>query len=112
MYKERDDLNYTLIINKDGNYSWRPLVLLHPILYVDLVNCLTKEDHWEELKKRFSEFKKDKNINCYSIPVEASKGSKRTDLGETILNWWEYFEQKSLAQNIKYQYCMFTDIAD
>ncbi|WP_148779515.1 RNA-directed DNA polymerase, partial [Enterococcus faecium] len=58
------------------------------------------------------EFKKDKNINCYSIPVEASKGSKRTDLGETILNWWEYFEQKSLAQNIKYQYCMFTDIAD
>ncbi|WP_435767197.1 RNA-directed DNA polymerase, partial [Enterococcus faecium] len=71
-----------------------------------------KEDHWEELKKRFSEFKKDKNINCYSIPVEASKGSKRTDLGETILNWWEYFEQKSLAQNIKYQYCMFTDIAD
>lgn len=111
-YKECDNLNYTLIINKDGKYSWRPLILLHPILYVDLINCITQKDHWEQLKKRFIEFQKDESISCYSIPIEASKDSKKTDIGETVLNWWEHFEQKSLAQNIEYQYCMFTDIAD
>lgn len=76
MYKERDDLNYTLIINKDGNYSWRPLVLLHPILYVDLVNCLTKEDHWEELKKRFSEFKKIKILTVILYLLKLPKVQK------------------------------------
>lgn len=112
IYQERDNLNYTLVMNKGGDYSWRPLVLLHPILYVDLVNCITTEKNWGELKNRFTEFQKDERIKCYSIPVEASDDSKKTDTGETILNWWENYEQVSLAQNIKYQYCMFTDITD
>ncbi len=111
-YKEREDLNYSLIMNKDSNYSWRPLMLLHPILYVDLVNHLTKEENWKEIQNRFIEFEKDERIKCYSLPVEASEDSKKTDTGETILNWWENIEQVSLTKNINFKYCMFTDIAD
>ena len=102
VYQARDDLNYTLIMNKDSNYSWRPLVLLHPILYVDLVNCITSKENWEEIQKRFDEFRQDDRIKCYSIPVQAPENSKKTDTGETILNWWENIEQVSLAQSIKY----------
>lgn len=111
-YKERDDLNYSLIMNKDSNYSWRPLTLLHPILYVDLVNHITKKDNWKELQDRFLNFRKDDRIKCYSIPIEATEDTRKTDVGETILNWWENIEQVSLTKNIKYKYCMFTDIAD
>src|SRR5699024_7477946 len=88
-YRERDDLNYSLIMNKDNNYSWRPLTLIHPILYVDLVNHITKKDNWEELQDRFLEFRKDDRIKCYSIPIESAEDTKKTDVGETILNWWE-----------------------
>lgn len=76
-YKERDDLNYTIIMNKNGHYSWRPLVLIHPILYVDLVNYITNKDNWNELLKRFEEFQNESNIKCYSIPLEATNQSKK-----------------------------------
>ncbi|GEN92354.1 hypothetical protein TKO01_24000 [Tetragenococcus koreensis] len=111
-YKERDDLNYTIIMNKNGHYSWRPLVLIHPILYVDLVNYITNKDNWNELLKRFEEFQNESNIKCYSIPLEATNQSKKTDTSETILNWWEHFEQESIVKSIDYQYAMFTDITD
>ena len=77
-YKECDNLNYTLIINKDGKYSWRPLILLHPILYVDLINCITQKDHWEQLKKRFIEnFKKMKVLAVILYPLKLPKILKR-----------------------------------
>lgn len=110
-YQERDDLNYTIVMSK-GEYSWRPLTLLHPVLYTDLVNYITKKANWQKIVNRFHEFQKNESIKCYSIPVEAKKDSKKKDLGETILNWWEKVEQSSLEMNIKYEYCMHTDIAD
>lgn len=111
-YPKRDDLNYTLLISKDSNYSWRPLTLLHPILYVDLVNLITDETNWKSIKNRFDEFRSDPRIECYSIPIKALDKSSKTDTGETILNWWENIEQSSLSQSIKYKYCMFTDISN
>lgn len=110
-YQERDDLNYTIVMSK-GEYSWRPLTLLHPVLYTDLVNYITKKANWNTIVKRFHEFQNNESIKCYSIPVEAIKNSKKKDIGETILNWWEKVEQTSLEMNIKYEYCMYTDIAD
>lgn len=111
IYQERDDLNYTIVMSK-GEYSWRPLTLLHPVLYTDLVNYITIKDNWNTIVKRFHEFQNNESIKCYSIPVEAIKNSKKKDIGETILNWWEKVEQTSLEKNIKYEYCMYTDIAD
>lgn len=110
-YQERDDLNYTIAMSK-GEYYWRPLTLLHPVLYTDLVNYITDKNNWKMIVDRFHNFQSNKNIRCYSIPVEASENSKKKDIEETILNWWEKVEQASLEMNIKYEYCMFTDIAD
>ena len=35
------NVNYSFIANKDGKFAWRPFELIHPVLYVSLVNALT-----------------------------------------------------------------------
>ena len=50
-----EGVNYTLLTNKDGAYAWRPYELVHPILYIELVNLLTEEKNWNCIKKRFKE---------------------------------------------------------
>lgn len=32
------DVNYKLLNNKDGKYAWRPIEIIHPALYIELVN--------------------------------------------------------------------------
>ena len=48
------DINYKIMFNKDGKYAWRQLQIIHPILYVDLVNLITEEENWELIKNKFS----------------------------------------------------------
>src|SRR5476649_1519650 len=36
-----ENVNYTILMNKDGKLSWRPLQLIHPVLYVNLVREIT-----------------------------------------------------------------------
>lgn len=112
----RDDLNYVIYINKDRNYIWRPLTIINPFLYVDLVDFITKDEvsadvsnGWEFIVRRFKEFKNDK-IHCASIPVESL--SEKTDKSRTILNWWEQFEQHTINKSIDFSYCLFTDISN
>lgn len=103
-----ENVNYTLLINKDGRYDWRPVQIVHPILYVDLVNCII--DQWDILIEKFNEFSKNKKIHCISIPVEST--GKKSDTEETILNWWENLEQASIKYSLDYQYCIKTDITN
>jgi hypothetical protein len=35
--KECGDVNYILFHNKDSKYSWRPFQVIHPAIYVSLV---------------------------------------------------------------------------
>lgn len=115
--KDFSDLNYTILVNKDGDYSWRPLQMIHPILYVDLVNTITESTNWEKITQRFKYFKEkstvenQEKINCYSIPLE-SANKRASDTAETVLNWWENIEQGSLKESVHYHYCLHTDIAD
>jgi len=51
--KYTENNNYTLFTNKDGNFAWRPIQLIHPLLYLDLVNTLTNGTNWEYIKSRF-----------------------------------------------------------
>ena len=104
-------VNYKILINKDANFSWRPLSIIHPVLYVDLVNEITKEEHWDDLKKRFHLFQNNNTIECVSIPRESLLKSS-TDTAQTVLDWWERVEQKSIEYSIQFEYCMFTDISD
>ena len=44
-YSDISDINYTIQINKTKD-TYRPNVIIHPLLYVDLVNLLTNDEHW------------------------------------------------------------------
>lgn len=105
-----ETVNYTLLVNKGSNYAWRPLKVLHPIPYVDLVNTITKEDSWIKICKRFEEFQQDLDIQCISIPVMSQ--TEKNDTAETILHWWEHLEQNQISLAIKYEYCVITDISN
>ena len=43
-----DDINYTLYNNKDGNYDWRPFQIINPVIYISLINILSKKNNWNE----------------------------------------------------------------
>ena len=36
-----ENVNYRLLGNKDGKFSWRQFELIHPAIYVSLVNIIT-----------------------------------------------------------------------
>ena len=108
--KDASDVNLRIMANKDAKYAWRPFQLIHPILYVDLVNTITKDENWQTIVDRFSEFQSDNRINCISIPVEST--GEKPDQAEQILNWWKNLEQAQIALSLDYEYCIHTDITD
>ena len=61
-----DDINHVIVNNKDGRYAWRPLELIHPALYISLVNNITKTEHWELIRNRFCDFRSNTKIKCLS----------------------------------------------
>lgn len=54
--RKYEDINYKIVNNKDGTYAWRPFQLIHPAIYVSLVNNITEEDNWELIKGKFKVF--------------------------------------------------------
>lgn len=107
-----DDVNYTLLNNKDGKYAWRPFQLIHPVIYVTLVHKITTEENWTVITERFKAFSKNKNIICNSIPFEPDTDSDLTDAAASVTNWWKEIEQKSLELSLQFEYVMHTDITD
>lgn len=106
--KDIADINYKLFTNKDGNFDWRPLEIIHPFLYVNLVNKLTETNNWQTIQNRFKEFKKDKHIICCSDIKIDHKNKKQT--ATNISNWWKDFEQKSVSLFLHYSIMANTDI--
>src|SRR5690606_34325039 len=90
--KKYSDTNYTFYTNKDGKLAWRPLQIINPVVYVNLVNKITKEDSWKLIVDRFKKFQKNEKIQCFSIPLTSLKNDK----AETITNWWQQIEQQSI----------------
>ena len=109
--RDFDDINYHILTNKDGKYSWRPYQLIHPALYVSLVHMITEKENWKVIKKRFVEFQQNDKIECHSLPV-VSESKKKTDKESQIFTWWQMFEQKSINQSLDYKYILQTDITD
>lgn len=101
---------YQLLTNKDGKYAWRPLQLIHPVLYCLLVKEITKHNHWPVIKTRFEQFSANDKIECLSIPIEST--TKKTDKAESVLNWWNGIEQRSVKLSMKYDHVLITDITD
>ncbi len=105
-----DDVNYKILDNKDGRYAWRPIQLIHPVLYVSLVHQITDEKNWETICKRFESFAQDTRIECISIPRKSL--TKESDKAEQVSNWWQQIEQRSLEMALDYKYLTHTDITD
>lgn len=104
------DVNYTVYSNKDGRYAWRPFQLIHPVLYVDLVQKLTEPAAWTEIVARFAEFDQDARIRCLSIPVTSR--SKRSDRATQILHWWHEVEQASISEALDFSFVLHADVTD
>lgn len=104
-----EHVNHTIFSNKDGNFDWRPYQLINPIIYIDLVNAITRRDEWSLIAQAFEGFKKP-NVECVSIPI--SNATARKDRAETVNRWWHDFEQRSIQLALEYEYLAVTDIVD
>ena len=108
--RDYEDLNYTMLSNKDGRYAWRPFQLIHPALYVCLVDAITLPEHGQTITKRFKEFRKSPKSKCISIPLRST--SRRSSKATQILNWWTGIEQGSIELAMEYSYVFHADITD
>lgn len=112
--KDCEKVNYRFLTNKDGNFAWRPLQIINPVIYICLVNRITEIANWNLIQTRFDSFQQDKRIKCYSLPIlsEESDNQLKSDVTATILNWWEEMEQQSIELALRYNCVLITDISD
>jgi len=103
-------VNYSFLTNKDGRFAWRPLELIHPAIYVSLVNLMCDTDNWTALQKRFSEFEEGRTVECYSVPVIADDNQK--DVAAQIRSWWANIEQRSLIYSLEFSHVLQTDVVN
>ncbi len=108
--KKLNDINYKFLTNKDGKYAWRPLQIVNPIMYVYLVNKITKKENWNLIKSRFEKYQANDKIKCYSIPIVSKKTT--SDKASNIINWWQQIEQQSLELSLDFDCVLNTDITD
>ena len=102
-------VNYSLLSNKDGRFGWRPIELIHPAIYVSLVNLICEESNWVALQNRFSAFSEGA-VDCCSIPVIATDHER--DQAAQVTSWWQKVEQKSMALSLDYSHTLHTDVTD
>lgn len=102
-------VNYSFIANKDGRFAWRPLELMHPAIYVALVNLLCEEDSWKVIQARFNAFDGGV-VACCSVPVLSVDHNK--DQAAQVASWWQEVEQRSLALSLDFSHVLHTDVTD
>lgn len=103
------EVNKKIFGNKDGELAWRPYEIVNPVLYVSLVQILTKKENWVMIIDRFNELKTPQ-VDAASIPTLRSR--KKSARAEQIRAWWEKFEQNCVAQGLYFQYVFETDVSD
>lgn len=108
--KDCDGINYQMVNNKDGKYAWRPMELIHPVLYVSLVHKVTEQENWQFICDKFQGFRQNDNIKCLSLPVESL--CDESDKAEQVAEWWLAVEQQSIELALEYEYLFHTDISD
>ncbi|WP_279341481.1 RNA-directed DNA polymerase [Geothrix sp. SG200] len=103
------NVNYSFISNKDGKFAWRPYELLHPAIYVSLVNVICDAANWECIKTRFKEFEGGL-VDCCSAQVLSV--DHQTDVATQIKSWWQSVEQRSLTYSLEFSHLLHTDVTD
>jgi hypothetical protein len=105
-----ENVNYILLNNKDGKFAWRPLQLIHPAIYIFLIQKITDIDNWRLIIDKFAEFQANPKIKCHSMPLQSD--SKQSDKAITVSNWWQSIEQQSIELSLNFDYVLHTDITD
>lgn len=103
------NVNYNFITNKDGRFAWRPLELMHPAIYISLINVICESSNWEHITQRFSEFEGGA-VDCCSAPVMSV--DNQTDVATQIKSWWQRVEQQSLCYSLEFSHVLHTDVTD
>ena len=98
------------MLNKDGRYAVRPIILANPFLYYFLVREVCCENNWQVIKDLFEKFNVPHITSCAIpvIPNEKEPFHKAT----TINNWWNSMEQRSIELSLEYRYMFVTDITN
>lgn len=107
---ECDDVNLDILLNKDGHYAVRPIILANPYLYYFLVREVCNEQAWNVVKSLFDKFNVPHISSC-AIPV-IPKEKEPFHKSTTILNWWNNLEQRSIELSLEYRYMFVTDITN
>ena len=104
------NVNLDILLNKDGHYAVRPIVLANPFLYYFLVRELCNESSWILIKKLFEKFQVPHITSC-AMPV-IPKGTEPFHKSTTIINWWNSMEQRSIELSLEFRYMFVTDITN
>lgn len=104
------DVNLDILLNKDGRYAVRPIMLANPFLYYFLVREVCNEQNWGIVKGLFDKFKVPHITSC-AIPV-IPKEKEAFHKATTINNWWNSMEQRSIELSLEYRYMFVTDITN
>lgn len=102
-------VNYEFMTNKDGRFAWRPYELIHPAIYVSLVNVICQEDNWATICNRFTSFA-NSSIECCSIPLVGDPSL--SDTATQVRSWWQLNEQRSLICSLEFSHLLHTDVSD
>lgn len=105
-----DDVNMDILLNKDGHYAVRPLILANPFLYYFLVREICGKSEWKAIKTCFKAYTVPHITSC-ALPVIPEK-QESFHKSATILNWWNSMEQRSLELSLDYRYMFVTDITN
>lgn len=62
------DVNLDILLNKDGHYAVRPIILANPFLYYFLVREICNDRSWALIKKLFDRFHVPHITSC-ALPV-------------------------------------------
>ena len=62
------DVNLEFLLNKDGRYAVRPVILANPFLYYFLVREICNEKSWTLIKKLFERFLVPHITSC-ALPI-------------------------------------------
>lgn len=108
--EDLSDVNLDILLNKDGNYAVRPIILANTFLYYFLVREICNEQAWTLIKNLFEKFQVPHITSCALpiIPKEKESFHKST----TIINWWSSMEQRSIELSLEYRYMFVTDITN
>lgn len=102
-------VNYSLIANKDGRLAWRPFELMHPAIYVSLINVMCDSENWQLITERLSNFEGGIVECCSALAVSVDHQS---DVATQVMSWWQKVEQQSVTYSLEYNHILHTDVTD